>query len=159
MILCAFGVWQLFSMYLRTHPSQDNFMLVFFFTTPIMLDVMVPSLSSVGSVLAVNIQPSDDAFGRFGFPADSQSRIVAEQQGGTPVALTVTRQGGRFGDVSVYWSVSQSGGGSGGAMDISPSEGVLEFSEGQTQMDIVLTVNDDLVGNCLAVCGIRVWVP
>ena len=114
-----------------------------------MLDVMVPSLSSVGSVLAVNIQPSDDAFGRFGFPDDSQSRIVAEQQGGTPVALTVTRQGGRFGDVSVYWSVSQSGGGSGGAMDISPSEGVLEFSEGQTQMDIVLTVNDDLVGNCL----------
>ena len=116
---------------------------------------MVPSLSSVGSALAINIQPSDDAFGRFGFTADSQSRVVAEQQGGTPVILTIMRQGGRFGDVSVYWSVSQSGGEAGGAMDISPSEGVLEFGEGETEMDISLTINDDLVSGCV----LAVWWP
>ena len=109
-------------------------------------DVMTPSLSSSGSVLTVNIEPSDDAFGRFGFTPKSQSRVVVEQSGGTPVTLTVTRQGGSFGDVSVYWSVSQSGGmPAGGAMDITPSEGMLEFAEGQNQMDILLTVNDDLV--------------
>ena len=112
---------------------------------------MLPSLSSVGSVLAVNIQPSDDAFGRFGFTAESQSRVVVEQSGGTPVSLTVMRQGGQFGDVSVYWSVSQSGGVPGGAMDISPSDGVLEFTEGENQMELVLVVNDDLVG-LLVVC-------
>ena len=57
----------------------------------------------------------------------------------------VTRQGGQFGDVSVYWSVSQSGGMLGSTMDISPSEGVLEFAEGENQMNIMLVVNDDLV--------------
>lgn len=113
---------------------------------PFLPDVMTPSLSSIGSVLTVNIEPSDDAFGRFGFTPESQSRVVIEQSGGTPVTLTVTRQGGSFGDVSVYWSVSQSGGmPAGSVMDISPSEGTLEFAEGQNQMDIILTVNDDLV--------------
>ena len=111
---------------------------------------MAPSLSSVGSVLTVNIEPSDDAFGRFGFTPESQSRVVTEQSGGAPVTLTVTRQGGSFGDVSVYWSVSQSGGVSRSiTMDISPSEGVLEFSAGESQMDIVLVVNDDLVSHVI----------
>ena len=108
-------------------------------------DVIDPSLSSIGSVLTVNIEPSDDAFGRFGFTPESQSRVVVEQSGGTPVTLTVMRQGGQFGDVSVYWSVSQSGGVPGSTMDISPSEGVLEFAEGENQMNIMLVVNDDLV--------------
>ena len=114
-------------------------------------DVMTPSLSSIGSVLTVNIEPSDDAFGRFGFTPESQSRVVVEQSGGTPVTLTVTRQGGSFGNVSVYWSVNQSGGMPGGsAMDISPNEGTLVFTEGQNQMDIILTVNDDLVSLLLS---------
>ena len=113
---------------------------------------MTPSLSSIGSVLTINIEPSDDAFGRFGFTLESQSRVVVEQSGGTPVTLTVTRQGGSFGDVSVYWSVSQSGGMPAGAMDITPTEGMLEFAEGQNQMDILLTVNDDLV-SLLFLCG------
>ena len=114
--------------------------------SPSPLDAMDPSLSAIGSVLTVNIEPSDDAFGRFGFTPESQSRVVVEQSGGTPVTLTVTRQGGSFGDVSVYWSVSQSGGmPAGSAMDISPGEGVLEFIEGQNEMDISLVVNDDLV--------------
>ena len=117
---------------------------------PFLPDVLTPSLSSIGSVLTVNIEPSDDAFGRFGFTPESQSRVVVEQSGGTPVTLTVTRQGGTFGNVSVYWSVSQSGGmPAGTAMDIIPSEGTLEFTEGQNQMDILLTVNDDLVSPLL----------
>ena len=110
------------------------------------LDVMDPSLSSIGGVLTVNIEPSDDAFGRFGFTLESQSRVVVEQSGGTPVTLTVTRQGGSFGNVSVNWSVSQSGGTpAGSVMDVTPSEGTLEFTEGQNQMDVMLVVNDDLV--------------
>ena len=135
--------------YTHIHTYTHTFTLIHTHIT-LTAAVMTPSLSDVGSILTVNVEPSDDAFGRFGFAPNSLSRVVVEQSGGTPVTLTVTRLGGQFGDVSVYWSVSQSGGVSGSAMDISPSGGVLEFVEGQNQMDILLTVNDDLV--CLWLC-------
>ncbi len=97
----------------------------------------------MGSTLAIHIQPSDDAFGRFNFDSNSRARVVAEQQGGTPVTLSVLREGGVFGDVSLYWRVSQSGGSE--VMDITPSEGTLMFSEGSNVEDIQLTIRDDLV--------------
>ena len=97
----------------------------------------------MGSTLAIHIQPSDDAFGRFNLDSNSRARVVAEQQGGTPVTLSVLREGGVFGDVSLYWRVSQSGGSE--VMDITPSEGTLMFSEGSNVEDIQLTIRDDLV--------------
>ena len=105
-------------------------------------DLGTPSLG-IGSTLAVHIQPSDDAFGRFDFRTDSQARVVAEQQGGTPVTLTVVREGGVFGVVSLYWSVSQSQGSE--VTDITPTEGTLVFNEGEPEAVIQLLVRDDLV--------------
>ena len=113
---------------------------------------------SIGSTLAINIQPSDDAYGRFGFRTDSVARVVEEQVGGTPVTLTVTRDGGTFGNVSVYWEVD------GPLGDISPIAGVVEFAEDQVEGELVVTVADDTVrcvrsvmcmDICLCVCSIR----
>ena len=105
----------------------------------------IPGLS-IGSTLVVNIRPSDDAFGRFGFHRNSLARVVEEQNGGTPVTLTVTRDGGTFGNVSVYWEVSGPPG------DISPSTGIVEFAEGQVEGELRITVADDLVRLCVCVC-------
>lgn len=97
----------------------------------------------VGSSLAVHIQPSDDAFGRFNFNSDSRARVVAEQPGGTPITLSVLREGGVFGDVALFWTVSQSMGMQ--VDDIHPTQGTLVFSEGSNEENIELTIRDDLV--------------
>ena len=93
----------------------------------------------IGSTLAISIRPSDDAFGRFGFRADSVARVVEEQAGGTPVTLTVTRDGGTYGNVSVYWEVD------GPLGDISPRDGMVEFAEDQVEGELTVTVADDMV--------------
>ena len=104
-------------------------------------DQGVPGLS-VGSNITIRILPSDDAFGVFLFSTDSLSRLVAEQDGGTAVSLTVNRLKGSFDDVSVYWEVE--GGGSG---DISPVSGQLDFPEGETERELTVTINNDQVHN------------
>ena len=93
----------------------------------------------MGSTIAINILPSDDAFGVFSFEAGSLARVVEEQAGGTPVTLTVIRSGGTFGDIAVYWEVEGPEG------DIAPGQGVVDFAEGQTTGELVVTVADDLV--------------
>ena len=103
----------------------------------------VPSLA-IGQSLVVTIQPSDDAFGRFSFSANSLSFIVPEQSRGLPVTFTVKREGGRFGMVSVYWSVSQSLTNE-EVVDISPPTGEVVFAEEESQQQFILTVNDDKV--------------
>ena len=102
----------------------------------------------MGQSLAVIIQPSDDAFGRFGFSRDSLSHIVPEQAGEVTVTLTVVREGGTFGSVSVYWSVNQSVA-EGQVSDISPSVGEVTFSEGESQQQFTLIINDDQVRPCI----------
>ena len=106
-------------------------------------DLGAPSFG-IGSSLAVNILPSDDAFGRLRFAPSSLSVVVEEEVGGTPVVLTVTRESGTFGDISVCWEVEQVGGGN-ASDDIFPSSGFVDFSEGQQTAEISLTVSDDLV--------------
>ena len=98
----------------------------------------------MGSTIAINILPSDDAFGVFSFEAGSLARVVEEQAGGTPVTLTVIRSGGTFGDVTIYWEVEGPEG------DIAPGQGVVELAEGERAGELVVTVADDLVrGNGL----------
>jgi len=111
-------------------------------------NIGTPGLS-IGSTLAINIQPSDDAYGRFGFRTDSVARVVEERIGGTPVTLTVTRDGGTFGNVSVYWEVD------GPLGDISPIAGVVEFAEDQVEGELVVTVADDMDPELLEVFNIR----
>ena len=102
---------------------------------------------ALGQTMAITIQPSDDAFGRFSFSSDSLSNIVPEQTGSSPITLTVLRAGGTFGVVSVYWEVTQSGGSGGEVRDISPSTGEVVFTDGQRQQQFTVTVNDDMVRN------------
>ncbi len=59
------------------------------------------------------------------------------------MVLSVLREGGVFGVVSVYWSVSQSGGSE--VNDVAPSDGTLVFSEGSNTETIELTISDDMV--------------
>ena len=96
-----------------------------------------PSLGP-GSRVAVNILPSDDAFGVFAFSAESRSTVVQESAGS--VTLTVERMGGALGVVSVYWEVQGAA-----AEDISPTSGVVRFAEGQTTAALVLTILNDTV--------------
>ncbi len=107
----------------------------------------IPGLD-VGQSLAITIQPSDDAFGRFAFSPDSISFVVSEEPGS--VTLTVVREGGTFGVVSVYWlaRVTMSDGGGGGeGQDVSPSSGEIIFEEGETQQQFTVLINDDMVTN------------
>lgn len=101
-------------------------------------DPQAPALG-VGSSIVVSILPSDDAFGVFGFTNDSLAHLVSERDGGTPVALSVSRRGGSFGEVGVHWRVM------GPVGDITPASGVVVFGMGQTEGSIMLTVADDLV--------------
>lgn len=96
-----------------------------------------PSLGP-GSRIAINILPSDDAFGVFSFSAGSRSIVVQESAGS--VTLTVERMGGALGVVSVYWEVQGAAG-----EDISPSSDMVVFAEGQTSAGIVLTILNDTV--------------
>jgi len=106
-------------------------------------DAGVPGLGA-GQSMAITIDPSDDAFGHFGFSPDSLSHIVAEQADGVLVTFTVLRDGGSFGEVSVYWAVSE-GAGTGQAEDLSPASGEVIFADGERQQQFSLTVTDDLV--------------
>ena len=101
-------------------------------------EIGAPGLA-VGSTIAINILPSDDAFGVFSFDTGSLARVVEEQAGGTPVTLTVVRSGGSFGDIAVYWQVEGPGG------DIAPGQGTVEFAEGEMTGELEVTVADDLV--------------
>lgn len=76
----------------------------------------------------------------FSFVTDSLSRLVAEEDGGTTVTLTIQRLGGTFDDVSVYWEVEGEEN-----QDISPTSGQVDFTEGVTQGELTVTINNDQV--------------
>ena len=106
-------------------------------------DSGLPGLG-VGQTMAITIQPSDDAFGRFSFSSDSLSRVVPEQLGSVALNFTILRAGGTFGLVSISWLVTQTGD-SALVTDISPATGVVMFPEGDTMQQFTLYVADDLV--------------
>lgn len=108
-----------------------------------LVDAGLPELD-VGQSMAITIQPSDDAFGRFSFSTDSLSHIVMEQEGGVPLSFTVLRAGGSFGEVSVFWRVSQEDVEE-EVRDVTPPTGMVVFVEGERQQQFTLTVADDLV--------------
>ena len=72
---------------------------------------------------------------------------MSEEAGGTAVTLSIERQGGTFGDVSVYWEVE--GGDSG---DISPIAGQVDFAEGETEGELTVTVTNDQVSRYMHAC-------
>jgi G-protein coupled receptor 98 len=91
-----------------------------------------------GKDMVVNINPSDDAFGVFGFTVDSLSQVVREQPSGTVVPYIVSRGNkGTFGDVTVYWEVVN------GGNDVTQSTGTIFFREGITSASFLVTVLND----------------
>ncbi len=91
-----------------------------------------------GKDLVINILPSDDAFGVFSYTEDSLSKVVEE--GVASVSFSVFRGSkGSFGDVSVYWEVEGPEG------DVTPTNGYVNFTEGQVSADLTLTLNNDMV--------------
>ena len=111
-----------------------------------MLDVGTPSLD-IGSRLAVNILPSDDAQGVFGFSASSLS--LETEEGGV-ARLSVVRTGGDLGTVRVWWGVE------GGEGDVYPTSGYLEFEEGVVEVELSLNVTDDQVHTYVCMYGMCV---
>lgn len=95
--------------------------------------------------MIITILPSDDAAGVFGFDPSSLARVVEEQPGGTPIALTIVRMAGTFGDVRIHWEVEGSSG------DIIPANGYVDFAVEQTEGVLQLTVTDDAVSEVLFV--------
>ncbi|XP_062371958.1 adhesion G-protein coupled receptor V1 [Sardina pilchardus] len=90
-----------------------------------------------GGQVAVSISSNDDAHGIIGFAQDSLFREVEELEEDTPLILNVERNRGTFGSLVVHWKVN------GSLDDISPTSGMLTFSENQALADIVLSVLAD----------------
>ncbi|XP_055956200.1 adhesion G-protein coupled receptor V1 [Patella vulgata] len=105
-------------------------------------------IKSGGAVLGtnraaiVNIEPSDDPHGAFGFAASSMS--VEEPENGLPyqVNITVERLGGSIGIVTLEWQAKLSGGLA--SDDITPSSGSLRFisNEGSRRISVSILPDD-----------------
>lgn len=94
----------------------------------------------IGRDLIININPSDDAFGVFSFADGSLSQIITEQPGGVVVSFVVERGNkGAFGQVTLYWEVEN------GAMDVTPSNGTIDFNMDTRTSSFFVTVNNDNV--------------
>uniref|UniRef100_A0A1X7VF86 Staphylococcus aureus surface protein A n=3 Tax=Amphimedon queenslandica TaxID=400682 RepID=A0A1X7VF86_AMPQE len=110
-------------------------------------DVQIFSVSNEGltgdnNSLTVTISANDDPNGRFGFSPSSLS--VSVEEAGAVVnddniaELTVIREGGTFGTVTVPYMIETAG-----ANDLSPTTGLLVFQEHETQQVIRITAVAD----------------
>ncbi|XP_045141134.1 adhesion G-protein coupled receptor V1 [Echinops telfairi] len=100
------------------------------------------------SVVQVTIKPNDKPYGVLSFNSILFERtvIVDEDTATRFQEVTVVRNGGTHGNVSVSWLLTRnSSDPSPVTADIRPSSGVLHFAQGQMTAPIPLTiVNDDL---------------
>ncbi|XP_006885449.1 PREDICTED: G-protein coupled receptor 98-like [Elephantulus edwardii] len=100
------------------------------------------------SVAQVTIKPNDKPYGVLSFNSILFERtvIIDEDTVSRFEEITVVRNGGTHGNVSVNWLLTRnSSDPSPVTADISPSSGVLHFAQGQMVASIPLTVvNDDL---------------
>ncbi|XP_076995276.1 adhesion G-protein coupled receptor V1 [Tamandua tetradactyla] len=100
----------------------------------------------VPSVLQVTIKANDKPYGVLSFNSILFERtvIIDEDSVSRFEDITVVRNGGTHGNVSVSWVLTRnSSDPSPGTADISPSSGVLHFAQGQMVASIPLTVVDD----------------
>jgi len=67
-----------------------------------------------------------------------------EQDGGVPLTLTVSREGGSFGEVGVAWEVVQADSLM-SSSDVQPLTGSLLFQPDQTTANFTVDVFNDLV--------------
>ncbi|KAF6125476.1 hypothetical protein HJG60_009913 [Phyllostomus discolor] len=100
------------------------------------------------SVVQVTIKPNDKPYGVLSFNSALFERTVIIDEDTTSrfENITVVRNGGTHGNISVNWVLTRnSSDPSPVTADISPSSGVLRFAQGQMVASIPLTVvNDDI---------------
>ncbi|KAM5328541.1 adhesion G-protein coupled receptor V1 [Glossophaga mutica] len=100
------------------------------------------------SVVQVTIKPNDKPYGVLSFNSALFERTVIIDEDTTSrfENITVVRNGGTHGNISVNWVLTRnSSDPSPVTADISPSSGVLHFAQGQMVASIPLTVvNDDI---------------
>ncbi|KAF5913581.1 hypothetical protein HPG69_017201, partial [Diceros bicornis minor] len=100
------------------------------------------------SVVQVTIKPNDKPYGVLSFNSILFERTVVVDEDTTSrfEEITVVRNGGTHGNISVNWVLTRnSSDPSPVTADIRPSSGVLHFAQGQMLASIPLTViNDDL---------------
>jgi G-protein coupled receptor 98 len=108
---------------------------------------LIASPSSVD----VTVLENDDPYGVFKFVTSSLSVAIDEVPNGGDTStgtgtytaqLTIQRDAGTFGRVTVTWSANSTGNVS---ADISPSSGQVEFAVGQTSAVIAITTVDDQI--------------
>ncbi|EGW05954.1 G-protein coupled receptor 98 [Cricetulus griseus] len=98
------------------------------------------------STVQVTIKPNDKPYGVLSFNSILFERpvIIDEDKASRFEEITVVRNGGTHGDVSVNWVLTRnSTDPSPVTADISPSSGTLQFTQGQMLASIPLTVIDD----------------
>ncbi|XP_072038274.1 adhesion G-protein coupled receptor V1-like [Amphiura filiformis] len=91
------------------------------------------------SQVTVNILSNDDAHGIISISEDSRDIQVEELSTNNPIILTVERQRGTAGYVSVEWVAT----GDHGDTDIHPLTGQVDFAHGVSTAAIVITVSAD----------------
>ncbi|XP_045053798.2 adhesion G-protein coupled receptor V1 [Desmodus rotundus] len=100
------------------------------------------------SIVQVTIKPNDKPYGVLSFNSALFERTVIIDEDTTSrfENITVVRNGGTHGNISVRWILTRnSSDPSPVTADISPSSGVLRFAQGQMLASIPLTVvNDDI---------------
>ncbi|XP_074063616.1 adhesion G-protein coupled receptor V1-like isoform X2 [Macrotis lagotis] len=100
------------------------------------------------SMVQVTIKANDKPYGVLSFNSVlfEQTVIIDEDRVSRFEEITVVRNGGTHGDISVSWVMTRnSSDASPVTADIMPSSGVLHFSQGQMVASIPLTiVNDDI---------------
>uniref|UniRef100_A0A3P8WCF8 Adhesion G-protein coupled receptor V1 n=1 Tax=Cynoglossus semilaevis TaxID=244447 RepID=A0A3P8WCF8_CYNSE len=90
-----------------------------------------------GGQVTIIVPTNDDAHGIIGFAENSLSVEVEELEQNNPISLSVERQRGTFGRLTVHWAAS------GSVTDIYPTSGVVTFSEEQSLAIISLVVIAD----------------
>ncbi|XP_013407178.1 G-protein coupled receptor 98-like [Lingula anatina] len=91
------------------------------------------------SEATITVRANDDAFGIFAF-AEPSPYTVSEGPSSVQVPLTIQRNRGTFGNISVNFDLS------GSALvseDITPVSGTLLFLEGESSKDLILTILGD----------------
>lgn len=97
-----------------------------------------------GSIATLNVLKSDMSNGVFGFDPSVVTIATTE---GQMLSLPITRSGGAFEGVSVFWEITQDG--ELANMDFDPPFGSVNFTEGQLVGLLELTVVNELVPELL----------
>ena len=92
--------------------------------------------------MVISILPSDHPYGLFNF----QNEIVSGNEQNKIVSLKVIRSLGKFGTVRIDYQIVLPlvGRGKASSMDISEGDGFVEFSDGEVETTVNITIVDDI---------------